>query len=192
MIIRDATLEDAIGIATVQVSSWQTSYKGLMPDEAIASRSLERRLANWEKNLSNEERQSITLVAVIEGKVVGFVTGGKPQNVVEGFDGELYAIYLLQDAQGEGIGRKLMQTLATRMHKAGYKNLILSVLKNNTKSRGFYEKMGGTLVGEGEYQVTEDVTLTTIKYGLERYTHLSRRKLMLRCHRYCQKLIKMV
>lgn len=165
MIIHDATVEDATGIAKVHVSSWQTSYKGLMPDEAIAARSIEQRQSMWERILGDEESQSINLVAEIEGKIVGFASGGSLQDAVDGFDGELYAIYLLQDAQGKGIGRKLMQTLATRMHRAGYQNLILSVLKNNTKSRGFYEKMGGTLLGESEYQVTEDVTLKTIQYG---------------------------
>ena len=165
MIIREATIDDAAGIANVHVESWKTTYRGIMPDEVIASRDIENRLSIWTRILSDENRQSILLVAEDDGKIVGFVNGGAPQEAVEDFDSELYAIYLLKEAQGKGLGRKLVQACAKVLHKQGYKSMVLSVLKENSASRGFYEKMGGVLSSEGEYRVTEDVTLKTIQYG---------------------------
>ena len=37
MIVRPAQLEDAEGIANVHVTSWQTTYTGIIPDEVIKS-----------------------------------------------------------------------------------------------------------------------------------------------------------
>lgn len=165
MIIRDATKNDAHGIAQVHVSSWQTSYKGIMPDKAIAARPLEKRQAIWTGILAKENHNTILLVAEENQKIVGFANGGKPQEAVDGFDSELYAIYLLKTAQGKGIGRQLMQTFAKRLVDKGYKSMLLWVLQNNQKSRGFYETMGGILVAEGVYRVTQDATLITVAYG---------------------------
>lgn len=165
MIIRSAVLEDAAGIAKVHVSSWQTTYTGLMPDEVIASRGLENRTRIWTRILSDDNRKAILLVAEDNECIVGFVDGGTPQNDSEEFDSELYAIYLIKEAQGKGIGRALIQSFVKKLHEAGYTSMVLSVLNENVSSRGFYEKMGGTLSGEGEYRVTESVTLKTIQYG---------------------------
>jgi hypothetical protein len=43
MIIRDAELRDARGIAEVHVRSWQTAYAGIVPDEDLAQLSVDER-----------------------------------------------------------------------------------------------------------------------------------------------------
>ncbi|MEO1290852.1 MAG: GNAT family N-acetyltransferase, partial [Chloroflexota bacterium] len=149
--IREATLNDVDAIAHVHVESWKTTYTGIMPDEVIASRSLDVRKRQWQHGLNNPEREAFDFVAEIDDKIVGFVSGGKPQSTDNSFDCELYAIYLLNDMQGKGIGRKLTIALVKKLHKVGHKTMVLSVLKDNQASRGFYEKMGGTIVSEGAY-----------------------------------------
>ena len=50
MIIRDAELRDARGIAEVHVRSWQTAYAGIVPDEDLAQLSVDERGQFWGAN----------------------------------------------------------------------------------------------------------------------------------------------
>ena len=42
MIVRDAELRDARGIAEVHVRSWQAAYAGIIPDEELARLSVDQ------------------------------------------------------------------------------------------------------------------------------------------------------
>ena len=46
MIIRQAKRSDIENIASVQVRSWNTTYRGLLPDEIIDDRTVESRIEN--------------------------------------------------------------------------------------------------------------------------------------------------
>ena len=53
----------------------------------------------------------------------------------------MYAIYLLQAAQGKGIGRQLVGALATTLLATDFTNMVVWVLEQNPAVR-FYEKSG--------------------------------------------------
>lgn len=165
MIIRTAQIEDAEGIAHVHVKSWQTTYTGIIPDEVIQSRDLDNRIAIWTRILRNPNPDSVLLVAEDNESIVGFVHAGKPQEITDKFDSEIYAIYLLKRAQGNGIGRQLIQTCAKELYAKGHQSLMLWVLKGNDDSQGFYEYMGGELFAEGSYNPTETISLKTLGFG---------------------------
>ncbi|HLN64384.1 MAG TPA: GNAT family N-acetyltransferase [Symbiobacteriaceae bacterium] len=147
MIIRAARPEDAGGIARVHVQSWRSTYRGLVPDEYLAKLSVEARERFWNRQLEKSPNaENVVLVAENEsGAIAGFVSGGPQRDEGLDYRGELYAIYLLEDAQGRGAGRGLMQALARELHAAGYRDLMLWVLTTN-RSRQFYEHMGGQFI----------------------------------------------
>lgn len=47
MLTRTAVPEDALAIAEVHVSSWRTTYRGLLPDSVLAAQSVEHRELAW-------------------------------------------------------------------------------------------------------------------------------------------------
>ena len=51
MIIREANLDDAKGIAKVHVDSWRTTYKNIIPDEYLNNLSYEKREQLWTNNI---------------------------------------------------------------------------------------------------------------------------------------------
>jgi ribosomal protein S18 acetylase RimI-like enzyme len=53
--------------------------------------------------------------------------------------GELFAIYVLPDASGRGVGRALMVEVVNRLAADGFEEAVLSVLEDNPRTRGFYE-----------------------------------------------------
>ena len=144
--IRQATCEDAAAIARVHVASWLTTYRGLMPDAVLDGLSVERRQRQWEQWLCGVETAPCIFVAEDEhGEVIGFASGGPPQvsDEVPGYDSELYTVYLLQTAQRQGAGRRLVAAVAEHLLAAGNHAMLLWVLGTNEPSRRFYERIGG-------------------------------------------------
>ena len=132
--IRAQRPEDADARGYVHWKSWQETYFGLMPDSQVTSRTLESRqeiARNYPEN---------TFVAVLDGKVVGF-SCYHPYwgNDLPGY-GEVQALYVLQEAQGLGIGRKLMDAAVEALSE--YESVALWVLKGNNRAIGFYEHYG--------------------------------------------------
>jgi ribosomal protein S18 acetylase RimI-like enzyme len=140
MIIRKARLSDAQGIAKVHVDCWRTTYKNIIPSEFLEKLSYDERTDLWVKNISNE-KNDVFVAENNEGHIVGFADGGKREiNLVEN-SGDLTSIYVLQEYQGLGIGKKLVQQLFTKFNELGYKTIFVEVLEDN-QSRFFYESLG--------------------------------------------------
>jgi GNAT superfamily N-acetyltransferase len=124
--IRPATRNDAAEIARVHIASWRTTYAGIVPGEYLAALDEAERELGWREWLT---RDILTCVAEFDGKIVGFISGGALREPIETYDGELYAIYLLQSAQGQGIGRQLLQELAGALLGKGFQSMAVWVLE---------------------------------------------------------------
>lgn len=139
-------LDDAEGIARVHVETWRATYPGQVPDSVLAAITEEKRAQMWRGILSRDTQDYRCYVAVAgseHGEVVGFADGGPARPGVEGFGGEIFAIYLLPAMQGKGIGKRLLLELAAEMVDLGFVDAYLWVLATNTPARRFYEAMGG-------------------------------------------------
>ena len=137
--IRAATASDAPAIAHVHVESWRTTYRGIVPEEALAALDEESRAQDWVEWLT---RDVSVLVAEQNGAVTGFVAGGPAREPEPGYDAELYALYLLESAQRQGTGRALVAALAQALLVHSHNGLLLWVLEANP-AVGFYTAMGG-------------------------------------------------
>ena len=148
--VRQARIEDARVIAYVQVESWRTTYAGIVPDAYLSSLTPESRTDSWR----NQFLAGTTLILVAEDEdgVFGFVSGGALRDPIAGYDAELYAIYLLQQRQREGVGRALVQKLAGALRAQGFGSMIAWVLTRNP-SLGFYSRLGGIPVLTKEIQI---------------------------------------
>jgi GNAT superfamily N-acetyltransferase len=139
--IRPARLEDAGEIAHVHVESWRSTYAGILPDKYLAGLDETLRERLWREWLSGE---TFVLVAEKNGHVVGFAHAGAIREEVEACDAQLYAIYLLKEAQGLGIGTALLRGIVAELTDRNFKSLAVWVLERN-RSRVFYEKTGAHL-----------------------------------------------
>jgi GNAT superfamily N-acetyltransferase len=165
MNIRPATVEDAAGIGKVQVDSWRTTYKGIIPDDFLATLNYDSRETSWKQILTEYSHSNFVVVAEDEhGQLVGFASGGAERAGDKGFTGELYAIYLFASHQGQGIGRALMAAFAKRLKQEGMNSMLLWVAADNHPSRKFYERLGGQQVHE-KTETVGGVPLVEIGYG---------------------------
>ena len=97
MILRAAHPTDAAAIAKVHINSWRTTYKGIVPDDFLATLSYEQRTPWWRNILLQPAPTSFVYVAEDpHGQVIGFASGGPERGGDPDYAGELYAIYLLE------------------------------------------------------------------------------------------------
>ncbi len=103
MKIRLAKVDDAPAISRVHIDSWRTSYRGIVPDQVLDNLDYVRNNIRWREMLSNLGEMKCFFVAEDDdGRIVGFAIGGPNRDENTGFNGELYAIYLIKECQGQG------------------------------------------------------------------------------------------
>ncbi len=152
MVIRRASLEDAAAIAAVQVRTWHAAYAGLLPQEHLDRRTIALRTAQWNDRL-HAGQEDVFVACDAHGTVVAFATSLASSEPVDGFDGEIGAIYVLPEAQRQGLGERLLRAAGTALQAKGFQSAWLRVLSDNTQARRFYEKLGAQVI----CQTTEEI-----------------------------------
>lgn len=172
--LREATLRDVPGIASVHVASWLTTYRGLMPDSILDNINLERRTANMERFIASQPENAITYLVEKGGVIVGFAQCGpnRDPNTDPDYAGELYGIYLLQEWQQKGIGRQLVQAVTSFLLSNRLESMIVWALSSNWPARRFYEALGGSFIREREIEIQSHVMLEA-SYGWKNLRRLA-------------------
>jgi ribosomal protein S18 acetylase RimI-like enzyme len=145
MRVRPATPDDADAIALVHVTTWKEAYRdtfGPALDQLTVAHAAERRRA-W---LEAPAPGTFTLVGELFGRVAGFANAGPGRD--DPSAGELYAIYVLPQSWGTGLGPALMAAVLDGLREAGFDEAVLAVLAENPRARRFYEREGWTFVDE--------------------------------------------
>jgi ribosomal protein S18 acetylase RimI-like enzyme len=164
MHIREARPQDVPAIAIVHVDCWRTTYQGIVASEFLASLSYEERERMWLNVLSSSTGPVfLYVVETSDGAVVGFAAAGPEREGDTTYKGEIYAIYLLQNYQRQGVGGALFRVCARELEQRGFTSLLLWVLKANP-ARHFYEALGGKVLREREVQIGNE-RLFEVAYG---------------------------
>jgi GNAT superfamily N-acetyltransferase len=143
--IRAATPEDAAAIAHVSVTTWQAAYRDVFGDALDAlsvDEATERRRA-W---LEAAPERAFTLVGELYGRIEGFANAGAA--IDDAQVGQLYAIYVLPQAWGTGLGHALMEAAVAGLRERGFEDAIVDVLTENPRARRFYEREGWSFAEE--------------------------------------------
>ena len=149
--IRPASASDARGIARVHVRTWQAAYRGQLPDDLLEGLSVDQRARLWDRIFAQGKASGTEAVFVAEDpepRVVGFASAGPNRGEEGEFEGELQTLYVLPAFQRRGLGRRLFLTICEALWALGRGSLIAWVLASHQQARGFYEALGGRLVGE--------------------------------------------
>jgi ribosomal protein S18 acetylase RimI-like enzyme len=151
--IRRGTVDDAQAIAHVQVATWRTTYAGIVPDDHLAGLDPVRMSEKWGKVLAEAESETCFFVTEnAHGDVVGFACGGPLREPLAGYEGELYAIYILQDEQRRGMGRALARAVVCDLVDRGMTSMVIWALAENP-CRGFYDALGGRVLARRDVEM---------------------------------------
>lgn len=157
--VREAKLGDAEEIARAHTESWQTSYRGILPDTVLDRIDVGQRAESRRRILGNPSTFHLVAYDVTHGDIVGFCDAGRSRRPSP-YAGEIYAIYLVHHAKRYGLGQEMFERVQAWLAAQDIRSLIIWVLENNDHARRFYEAMGGRPHGRvhsrvGGYPVTE-------------------------------------
>jgi len=160
--IRKASPADALGITIVNVYTWDTAYRGLVPQQVIDERirHLQTRAAVTKETIAAQDN---FLVATEDDTIIGFCMFGSARAEAYAGMGEVYALYVLEGFQGKHIGKALFLAGIKALQAMGYSSLIINCLRGNP-ALAFYRHMGGEPIGQrtdeiSGHRMTEDVVL---------------------------------
>ena len=161
--ILEAHIENTLEIARIHVYTWRAAYKGIMPESYLNNLSIEKRKKRWEELLLDSNRR--TLITTDErGEIIGWSSFGPSRDSDGSEFAELYAIYILPDHWGKGYGRNLMLASEKMINIQGFSKITLWVLKENTRTRRFYENSGYLHDGKEKKLEIGGVSLDAIRY----------------------------
>ncbi|HXH69554.1 MAG TPA: 3-deoxy-manno-octulosonate cytidylyltransferase [Pyrinomonadaceae bacterium] len=159
---RKANINDALAVAKVHVQSWRKSFAGIVPQEFLDNLKVEKRTKAFEQGFGEANYKMFVAENSIDG-IVGFADFGKARESEFAFEAELYAIYLLREFQGKGIGENLFRLCQKEMIADGFNSMYLMALEVSPY-KSFYEKMGGQIAGKGNHFLAL-VEYETVIYG---------------------------
>ena len=157
--IRPATVADIPAIAFIHVAGWRDSYGCIVRRDFLDSLSTQEKEKNWGEWFKDSTMQ-VLLALDGAGKPCGFISFGKLRTPIPGgspirppYSAEVYAIYILPEAQRQGLGRQLMCAAALKLKDMKHKSLSLWVVEKNEKAVNFYKKLGGQRCGKKDIEV---------------------------------------
>lgn len=141
--VRPAAPDDAEAIESVRIATWKASYRGIVPDAYLDNLKIQSSRVDQIRRAIERADGGARLVAVADSRIIGMGIAGRPEDdqVQEGV-GEIYAVYVLPEWQGRGVGRALLERLTSGLHARGYREAILWTLRDRLPTRRFYEANG--------------------------------------------------
>ena len=132
--IRKAFPEDANSLNDCIISCWLSAYKGIVPDEYLSNMLAEKdnRAKKCKDNLINPGNCEYFCV-FYKNKMIGFL-------IIHKTDGEIWAIYLVEEFCGKGYGKKVFDFAINELRLLGHTQISLWVFEENNRARRFYEK----------------------------------------------------
>lgn len=141
--MRQARPEDAVAIARIEVETWRSTYPGMVPDRVLLGMSERRQAGSW-AGLLRQRPEDVWVAQNADGRILGFGNCGVQRDGTLDFAGEVYTLYVSEDAQGRGAGRELLLALFARLLNCGLGSALVWVVRANP-ARYFYERLGGRL-----------------------------------------------
>jgi GNAT superfamily N-acetyltransferase len=154
--IRRAMDGDAPAIAEIWHLGWRDGHLGYVPDELTAARTEESFHARAAQRVTD------TTVAVIDGRIAGFV-------MIVG--DEVEQVYVSGVHRGAGVADALLSEAERQVRDAGHSSAWLAVVAGNARARRFYERNGWVDEGLFEYSAGSEQGPITVP-----------------CHRYVKRL----
>jgi ribosomal protein S18 acetylase RimI-like enzyme len=197
--VRAATAADMTDVARMQLAAWHAAYRRLLADDFLDSLTVEGIAGYHGRHFDAAQNPSLDRSAFLvaemtvppaEGKkrptktIVGMVRGGPtrektaagdpvPPEVPRKYAMELFAIHVEPTAQRKGVGRQLFGAFVDAARKKmPDAALVLWVLKDNGNARGFYRKLGGSVVGECELTLGGK-KYPQVAYGWPKYPNIT-------------------
>jgi GNAT superfamily N-acetyltransferase len=143
--VRPAVPDDADAIVTIRNASWREAYAHLLSPEFLAN--LTDDAERFRDGIARAVR-SVTVVAELDGELVGYAFAGPPADDDEPRDWGLFHIYQHARVHGSGTGQALLDAAV------GDRPAYLWTAEDNPRALAFYTRNG--FVPDGTRKIIPD------------------------------------
>jgi ribosomal protein S18 acetylase RimI-like enzyme len=145
VVVRPATVNDALSIAQTHTAAWQVAYQGIFNEQWLAALSIEKRRLMWVEAIM--ARQPHVLVAASghddSHQVLGHASWGTSRDSGDSTGiAELWSIYLDPAVWRQGLGQRLWLACRAEMQQLSMRQCRVWVLETNANARSFYGSLG--------------------------------------------------
>jgi GNAT superfamily N-acetyltransferase len=150
-VVRKAELSDAAAIAALHVRSWETAYRGLVPDAFLDDLADDAWLGRWTDALTGAGREGVhqlVSTAAWDGPPCAVAACGPAMEPTAARTAQLYVLYAEPSSWGCGHGGALLRRVQELLAADGHAGALLWVAAGNARAIGFYEHHGWTRDGE--------------------------------------------
>jgi RimJ/RimL family protein N-acetyltransferase len=164
--IRETNVEDAYNAATVHVLSWQSAYKGIIPEDVLSGLSIDNQAKRFIDDYIKYKGKSFYYVAELDGRIIGNLCLSSCRDDDKPDVGEIIAIYLLEEYWGKGFGRELLTFAINKLKHMEFDEVIIWVLEETERARKKKKKSG--FVHDGiKKEIYIGKPLVEIRYSLK-------------------------
>ena len=160
--IRKATVHDGKELSYVKKAVWETTYRGLYPDEKFDNYDYEKNELMFQTIVNETDKE--LYVATDNDTIIGYIECGVPIRPFGDYKQEIGMFYLKKEYQKLGIGRDLFNTAFDYINNTGVDKFFISCHKYNENAKKFYEKMGGKIVHTDEDSANDNVPQVKFEY----------------------------
>jgi GNAT superfamily N-acetyltransferase len=155
---------DLQAVGRVHWSSRAAAYAHILAPETLASGGTAAALGEWWSERWKWEREThrLTVAESDDGEIVGFTYVGPSET--EGAV-ELYAIHVVPELVGTGVGRELMAGALEQLREIGGERAVLWVLEENAPARRFYDRGGWQPDGETRVEPVNGEPVPQLRYS---------------------------
>lgn len=161
--IRAPEALDARALAEIQVGSYRTAYRDLLPAWWIEQFSVDEQETDWRDLLANP-MPGIHFVAEDERMLLGYAIVKPNVHAIPGYPAELEALHVRQESQRRGVGRALTMASAAAMDERSQQGMMAWVLAANPATR-FYERLGARFIASGTEKLDDSTSVPRKAYG---------------------------
>ncbi|MEM7430184.1 MAG: GNAT family N-acetyltransferase [Pseudomonadota bacterium] len=164
--LREARPGDGAALGRIRISGWRSAYRGIVPDAFMDTMNPVVEAERAEAALTRPDSPFRTVVAVIDGLLVGYVVFTAPDRPDVEERAEIKALYVDGRQQRSGAGSALFHHAVDAL-RPNFGELIVWCLEENPIGRAFYEKHGGRLHGPPQtfhLAEAENIELSEVGY----------------------------
>ena len=162
--IRKAIFTDCHELSLLKREVWETTYRGIYPDEKINNYDYIKNEEKFKGFIDNPSKQ--LYVAVNNNKIIGFIEFGEPNRPFKDYKQEIGLFYIQKDFQRQGLGRKLFNLAFEYIKSTGADKFFISCHKYNLNAQKFYEKMGGKIVQVDDDSASDGLPQVKFEYKI--------------------------
>ncbi|NHD17194.1 MULTISPECIES: GNAT family N-acetyltransferase [unclassified Actinopolyspora] len=147
--VRRATVDDVPAIARINVASWRSAYRNLVPEEALTELDSDEIARSYRELLASPVPERAILLARRADTIAAF-SGVSPVRVPqrdaypEHRTGELVSLYADPQWLGRGAGRAVHDAALGHLADHGFTRAVLWILEGNDHAADFYQRHGWT------------------------------------------------